>query len=204
MSKTFLIFIGLLVLASAIILATYRFSIVSHRDVVDHKPAMLDIPGSMFYNVSMTGSDNGRAFSEHMRAQTKQIEMPAFRMNVTLNSPQYFRLLALAEAKPAMDTEEIYNKYKKRFDFENNVVFTVMMHSASGNLFDYKLDSSTFLRSNGTEYRPTKWIESKRSSSYHRRGMLVFKNTPGMENIKLVIKDTSGSGTGKVLEWEEY
>jgi len=166
MNKKFLIFIGVLVLVGAIIFASYRFSIVSHRKVVDHSALMPDIPGAMFYDVSMTETDQGMAFAEHMRAQTRQIEMPAFRMKVTLNAPQYFRLLALAETKPTMDTEGIYNKYKKRFDFEDNVVLTVMMHSASGNLFDYKLDNFTVLRSNGTEYRPTKWIESKRSSIY--------------------------------------
>jgi len=204
MSKTFLIFIGLLVLAGAIILASYRFSIVSHREVVDHIEVMPDVPGAMFYNVSMTETDKGMAFAEHMRAQARQIEMPDFRMSFTLNAPQYFRLLAQAEAKPAMAAEEIYDKYKKQFNFEDNVVFTVMMHSASGNLYDYKLDSFTFLRSDGTEYIPSAWIESKRSSSYHRRGVLMFTNPPEMEHIKLVIKGTSGSGTEKALEWQEY
>ena len=76
-------------------------------------------------------SDAGKAFTEYMRGVTRQIEMPTFHMDITLNAPQYFRLLARAEAKPGEDTERFYQAYKDRFDFENKVVFTIMMHSAA-------------------------------------------------------------------------
>jgi len=201
-NKAALGIISLLILAGIIIVASYQFSVKTHREVVEHRPPVPDIPGALFYDIHAAGSDEGKAFIKYMKSETRHIEMPTFHMDITLNSPQYFRLLAMAEAKPGEDRDKIYQTYKDRFDFENKVVFTIMMHSAAGHLFDYKLERFTVLRSNDMEYGPAEWTESNRSSDYHRRGMLIFKGPSPGRDIRLVFKDPSGYGKDKILEWK--
>ena len=193
--------IALLMLAGIIIFASYWFSVKTHREVVEHRPPVPDIPGAIFYDITAAESDAGKAFTEYMRGVTRQIEMPTFHMDITLNAPQYFRLLARAEAKPGEDPERFYQVYKDRFDFENKVVFTIMMHSAAGHLFEYNLKIFTVVRGNGEEYPPAEWIESNRSSDFHRRGMLIFKGPSPMRDIRLVFKGPSGYGKDQILEW---
>ncbi len=202
MNKASLGIIALLILAGIIIVASYQFSVKTHREVVEHRPPVPDIPGALFYDIYATSTDEGKAFIKQMKSETRGIEMPPFHMDITFNSPQYFRLLAIAEAKPGEDPDRIYQTYKDRFDFENKVVFTVMMHSAIGHLFDYKIEKIAMLHSNGMEYGPAEWTESNRSSDYHRRGMLIFPGPPPIKDIKIVFKDPSGYGKDKILEWK--
>src|SRR3990170_4628806 len=57
--------------------------------------------------------------------------------------------------------------------FAKKAIFTVMMHSAAGHLFDYDLKLFVILKGNGVEYKPSDWRESNRSSEFHRRGILT-------------------------------
>lgn len=201
MNKAIAGLIGLLVVTGAIIVLSYQFSVRTHREVVEHKLPVPDIPGAEFYDISMAESEKGKAFMKYMRKQTRRLEDGAFNIEVTLNDPKYFRLLAVAEARPGENLKQLFKMYKKRYRFEDKIIFTVMMYSPTGNLFNYSIDRFTVLRSGKKEYKPEKWIESNRSTSHHRRGILIFTRLSNMEDIKLVFKDPSGYGKDRVLGW---
>lgn len=89
--------------------------------------------------------------------------------------------------------------YNERFDFEKRAVFTVMMHSANGHLFDYELKRFVVLRANGVGYKPLDWKELNRSSEFHRRGILAFSTPSDAKGLTLILRDTSGMMPDKTL-----
>jgi len=190
---------GLLVVFAIIVVASYRFSTRQHMEVVEHKPPLADIPGAAFFELTAMQSEAGKKFAQYMQRQTQQFDMPTYHLDVTLNDKNFFRLLAEAEARPGENPETLYKTYNKRFDFEKRAVFTVMMHSAAGHLFDYDLKRFVVLRADGVEYKPLEWKESNRSSEFHRRGILTFSIPSEVKGLTLILRDTSGRMPDKTL-----
>ena len=193
---------GLLIIVAIIVVASYRFSTRQHTEVVEHRPPMPDIPGAAFFDVTAMQSEAGKRFAKYLEQQTREMDMPTYHLEFTLNDKNFFRLLAEAEVRPGENPEILYKNYKERFEFEKKAIFTVMMHSAAGHLFDYDLKLFVILKGNGVEYKPSDWRESNRSSELHRRGILAFSVPSGVKSLTLILRDISGRTPDKSLEWE--
>lgn len=191
--------LALLLIIAIIVVASYRFSTRQHMEVVEHKPPLADIPGAAFFEVNAMQSGAGKKFAQYLQRQTQQLDMPTYHLDVTLNDKKFFRLLSEAEARPGENSETLYNLYNERFAFEKRAVFTVMMHSANGHLFDYDLKRFVLLRADGVEYKPLEWKESNRSSEFHRRGILTFSIPSEVKGVTLILRDTSGRMPDKTL-----
>ncbi len=202
MKKLYIVFILLITVTGLFIFASYKFSKKMHREVVEHHLPLPDTPGAQFYDVTAPESPKIKIFKEFLRKNTRSVKLSTFHMDAILNSPQFFRLLSFAEAKPQESPENIYTMYKKRYGFENKIIFTIMMHSPSGNMMNYQIDAFMRLKVNNNEYKPVKWVESNRSTGYHRRGMIFFDVSPYTKKIQLLLKDTSGGGTDRIMEWQ--
>lgn len=188
-----------LTVVAIIVVASYRFSTRQHMEVVEHKPPLADIPGAAFFELTAMQSERGKKFAQYLQRQTQQFDMPTYHLDVTLNDKKFFRLLAEAEARPGEDPEALYKIYNERFDFEKKAIFTVMMHSANGHLFNYDLKRFVLLRADGVEYKPVDWKESNRSSEFHRRGILTFSIPSEVKGLTLILRDTSGMMLDKTL-----
>ncbi|MCC6545377.1 MAG: hypothetical protein IT392_12920 [Nitrospirae bacterium] len=191
--------VALLAVVAIIIVASYRFSTKQHMEVVEHKPPLADVPGAAFFSLDAMQSEGGKRFAHYRQRQTQQLNTTTYRLDVTLNDRKFFRLLAEAEAKSGESPDSLYKIYEERFDLEKKAVFTVMMHSPNGHLFDYDLKRFVVLRADGIEYKNADWKESNQSSEFHRRGILTFSIPSEAKGLTLILRDTSGRMPDKTL-----
>lgn len=207
--------IGVILLAGFIV-----WDFAQHRRVEEYAATSPEIPG---VGVSVTSTVEFASYRRVKTALTRNTSAGDIKVTVVWNSPEFFNALATAEGAQAGDItrhKTLYHAYAKKFDFHSDLIFTVVMESASVDLRGYRVMEKSLLRNDkGTEVLPWQWLEGKSFSARHLEGVLFFpqrnkagerlighllgEHLPGESPprfVELVLKGILG-GPDAVLRW---
>jgi hypothetical protein len=164
----------LMVAVLLVVVGFIYWDVVAHRRVQEYVFASPEIPGA-----GVKGSTEEAATFRHMaHSLTRQGEAGGIKIVAVRNSPEFFNALATAEAAQARDItrhKTLYHDYAEKFDFHGNVVFTIILESASLDLDTYQVKERSLLRNDkGMTVAPSRWLPGIRSSSRHVEGVLFF------------------------------
>lgn len=203
---------ALLVIVILFIIASYFYDRKFHRTVVEHRPEPSDVPGGNAFGGDLMASEEGKTYLRFWETKARRFKGAQYDLEIILNDDQFFRALSDFEGKGVAENKiEIYKSYQKRYQFDRKLVFTVMMHSAMGNLFDLRPEKWMFLMVNGKEeYQPEDWRESNRSMEFHREAVVTFSRkggtsifSPGVETVELYLRDPAKKpATVLLLRWD--
>ncbi len=200
---------GLLVIVVLFIVASYLYDRKVDMTVVSHMPEPSDVPGGNVYSATLTDSEEGKAYLRLWEAKTRRSHEAGYDLEIRLNDSEFFRGLATVEGKGSRKAEELYKAYEERYHFDRKLVFTVMMHSPKGQLFDMHPERWMVFRLDpGGEYQPEHWDESNRSTDSHRQAVVVFAREDGKplvaseaKTAELVFRDPAKKAE-TVLRWD--
>jgi hypothetical protein len=199
---------ALVLIVAIFIVVTYIYDQRVQRTVVGHMPDPSDVPGLNVYGAGLTASDEGKAFLRRWEINRRRWGGTAYDLEIILNDPEFFRDLAAVEGRGGAKEDEIYQSYAKRYQFDRKLVFTVMMHSAKGQLLEQRPERRIRLRvDEGAEYEPENLYETNRSMEYHRQAVVAFGRSDGTSIVspkakilELVLLDPSGAST-RIVRW---
>lgn len=197
---------GIGLVALLFIWGSYLYDQRFHGVVVEHKPETADTPGGSVYSTALSASEEGKALLRIWETNTRRLSGKEYDLEITLNDAPFFRALAALEGKGGKGEETVYASYRERYLFDRNLVFTVMLHSAMGELFELHPEEWMVLRVDGeAELVPKGWRESNRSVERHRRAVVTFGGdsivSAGQKGVVLVFKDP-GKGIERTVKWD--
>jgi hypothetical protein len=159
---------GLVLLAGFMI-----WDYAKHRQVEKYVAVTPDIPGA---EVPKGSAAELAAFHQMKDSLTRKAVIGDVRINVIWDTPEFFRALAKAEgAQDIQRHETLYHAYTERFNIPSDLVFTVIMDSASVDLRTYDVKEKSLLRNDKEiSITPWQWSEARGFSSRHLEGVLSF------------------------------
>lgn len=144
-----------------------------YRQVEEYAFISPEIPGT-----EVTGGSPVELarFHEIQNSLTRKMVQGDIRITVIWNTPAFFRALAAVEgAQDIKRHETLFHAYADKFGFMHDLVFTVILDSASLDLRTYPAKENGLLRNDkGVEVVPWHWLEGRGSSARHLEGVLSF------------------------------
>ena len=188
---------GLVVIVALFIVVSYLYDQKVDMTVVSHMPDPPDVPGGGVYAGTLVDSEEGKAYLRLWEANTRRLTGSEYDLEVRLNDAAFFNALSVVEGKHAPDAETRYQAYQDRYDIDRKLVFTVVMHTPKGRLFDVKPERLMAIRLNsGEEYESESWTDSNRSTASRREAVATFGRpdgqpilAPGTKTLELVWRD---------------
>ena len=159
--------VGLVILAGFI-----YWDFARHERVKQFVGRGPDIPGAAV----PAGPGTAAEFQRVKAALTQTVRQGDVTIQVTWDTPEFFRALAAAEAAQDIPRHEVlYHEYAERFGLHRDLVFNVIVASDSVDLRGYPIQEHSRLRNDqGNEVAAGQWREARGSSARRLEGVLSF------------------------------
>ncbi len=162
------------VVVGAVLLGGYIYwDYAAHRQVEEYAAGSPDIPGAI---IPAGAAAEIASFHGVKNDLTRSAAPDGVRVTVVWNAPEFFRAWARAEgAGDRRKQDTLYHAYAERYNLHSDLVFTIILDSASTDLRTYPIKEKAVLRNDkGIQVVPWRWLEARGASSRHLEGVLSF------------------------------